>query len=64
MKDYDIKIKKAAEATLFATDNDTIVVPSKVKFDTDRDQADIDIDGVGAGRTDQGGRTATGIGTT
>ena len=46
MKDYDIKIKKATEATLFATDNDTIVVPLKVKFDTDRDQADIDIDGV------------------
>ena len=46
MKDYDIKIKKASEATLFATDNDTIVVPSKVKFDTDHDQADIDIDGV------------------
>ncbi len=46
MKDYDIKIKKAAEVTLYATDNDTIVVPSKVKFDTDRDQADIDIEGV------------------
>lgn len=46
MKDYDIKIKKASEVTLYATDNDTIVVPSKVKFDTDRDQADIDIEGV------------------
>ena len=46
MKDYDIKIKKASEATVFATDNDTIVVPAKVKFDTDHDQADIDIEGV------------------
>lgn len=46
MKDYDIKIKKAEEVTIYGTDNDTIVVPSKVKFDTDRDQADIDIEGV------------------
>ena len=46
MKDYDIKIKKASEVTLYATDNDTIVVPSKVKFDTDRDSADIDIEDV------------------
>ena len=46
MKDYDIKIKKASEITLYATDNDTIVVPSKVKFDTDRDSCDIDIEGV------------------
>ena len=46
MKDYDIRIRKANEVTLFATDNDTIVVPSKVKFDTDHDQADIDINGV------------------
>lgn len=46
MKDYDIKIKKAAEVTFYGTENDTIVVPSKVRFDTDRNHADIDIEGV------------------
>ena len=46
MKDYDIKIKKATEVTFYGTENDTIVVPSKVRFDTDRDYADIDIEGV------------------
>ena len=46
MKDYDIKIKNASEVLLYGTDNDTIVVPSQVKFDSDRDQADIDIKGI------------------
>lgn len=46
MKDYDIKIKKADEVTIYGTDNDTIVVPSQVTFETNRDQAEIDIDGV------------------
>ena len=44
MKDYDIKIKKAEEVTIYGTDNDTIVVPSQVVFE--RNQAEIDIDGV------------------
>ena len=46
MKDYDIKIKNAKTVTLYGTENDTIVVPSKARIDTDRDQADIDIEGV------------------
>ena len=44
MMDYDIKIKKASEVTLYGTCDDTIVVPSTVKFDTDRRKADIEID--------------------
>lgn len=43
MKDYDIKIKNANEVRIYGTDNDTIVVPSKVRFDTARGHADIDI---------------------
>jgi len=46
MKDYEIKIENANEVILYATDNDTIVVPSSVHFETDRDQAEINIDGV------------------
>lgn len=46
MKDYDIKIKKAEKVTIYGTDNDTIVVPSQVNFETNRNQAEIDIDGV------------------
>jgi len=45
MKDYDIRIKSSTEVTFYGTDDDTIVVPASVKFDTDRSQADIDIDG-------------------
>ena len=43
MKDYDIKVRGRNEIDFFGTDNDTIVVPSNVKLDTDRDNADIDI---------------------
>ena len=46
MKDYEINIKNAKEVTIFATDNDTIVVPSKVTFESGHDQAEIHIDGV------------------
>lgn len=46
MKDYEITIKKASEVTIFATDNDTLVVPSKVTFESSHDQAEIIIDGV------------------
>ena len=46
MKDYEINIKKAKEVTIFATDNDTLVVPSKVTFESSHDQAEIHIDGV------------------
>ena len=45
MKDYDIKIKNSSEVTLYGTEDNTIVVPATVKFDTDHEQADIDIDG-------------------
>ena len=45
MKDYDIHIDGGSEVTLFGTEDDTIVVPASVKFDTDHDQADIDIKG-------------------
>ena len=44
MKDYDIKVRGRCEITFFGTDNDTIIVPSNVKFDSDRDSADIDIE--------------------
>jgi len=43
MKDYDIKIKNGREITFFGTSDDTIVVPSSVKFDTDCKRADIEI---------------------
>ena len=46
MKDYEINIKNAKEVTIFATDNDTIVVPSKVTFESGHDQAEIHIDSV------------------
>ena len=44
MTDYDITIKTSSEVTLYGTEDDTIVVPSTVRFDTDRKKADIDID--------------------
>ena len=43
MKDYDIKIRNGREITFFGTSDDTIVVPSTVKFDTDCKRADIEI---------------------
>lgn len=43
MRDYDIKIKNGREITFYGTDDDTIVVPSTVKFDTDCNRADIEI---------------------
>ncbi|SCW48540.1 hypothetical protein SAMN02910456_01342 [Ruminococcaceae bacterium YRB3002] len=46
MTDYDIKVKGECEITLYGTDDDTIVVPSTVKFDTDRRKADIEIAGL------------------
>ena len=44
MVDYDIKIREAGKITLYGTADNTIVVPSNVKFDTDRRKADIEID--------------------
>ena len=43
MKDYDIKIKGSCAVKVFGTKDDTIVVPSDVKLDSDRNRADIDI---------------------
>lgn len=43
MKDFDINIKNASEVTLFGTKDHTMVVPDQVKFDSDRNRADIDI---------------------
>ena len=44
MVDYDIKIREAGKITLYGTADNTIVVPSNVKFDTDRRKADIEVD--------------------
>ena len=46
MKDYEITIKKASEVTIFATDNDTLVFPSKVTFESSHNAAEILIDGL------------------
>ena len=43
MKDYDIKIKRSREIELFGTQDDTIVVPSDSKLDSDRNRVDMDI---------------------
>lgn len=43
MKDYDINIKGTSSVEIFGTKDNTIVVPSDVKFDSDRNKADIDI---------------------
>ena len=43
MKDFDIKVPDNCKVTLFGTDNGTIVVPASVIFDSDRGQADIEI---------------------
>ena len=43
MNDYDIKIKGECDVTFFGTDDNTIVVPATVKFDTDCKKADIEI---------------------
>ena len=43
MRDYDINIKGTSNVKIFGTGDDTIVVPSDVKFDSDRNKADIDI---------------------
>lgn len=44
MVDYDIKVREAGRITLYGTADNTIVVPSNVKFDTDRRKADIEVD--------------------
>lgn len=43
MKDYDINIKGSCDVKVFGTKDNTIVVPSDVKLDSDRNKADIDI---------------------
>lgn len=43
MKDYDINIKGSSDVKVFGTKDNTIVVPSDVKLDSDRNKADIDI---------------------
>ena len=43
MKDYDINIKGSCEVKVFGTNDNTMVVPASVKFDSDRNKADIDI---------------------
>jgi len=43
MKDYDINVKGSCKVELFGTGDDTIVVPSSVKLDSDRNKADIEI---------------------
>ena len=43
MKDYDIKIRNNSEIRIYGTKDNTIVIPSEVKVDTDREHADIDI---------------------
>ena len=43
MKDYDINVKGAQNVNVFGTKDNTIVVPSDVRLDSDRNKADIDI---------------------
>lgn len=43
MKDYDINVKGAQNVKVFGTKDNTIVVPSDVRLDSDRNKADIDI---------------------
>lgn len=43
MKDFDIKIRNNSEIRVYGTTDDTIVIPSQVSVDTDREHVDIDI---------------------